>query len=354
MRKSRPIAILLAVLATMLPARQSGLQAAAAPLPPAAGAPVCGGRDLIAAMQQSEPERYRTVVAAEQASRNSAALLWKIEKDGLAPSFLLGTMHMSDARLTTLPAAAAEALGASRKVALELGEIIDERQFTAATMSNITKIAFIDGRSIETLLSAAEIEQLKLALAKFGMPYPAMRIMKPWFLSLSLALPRCEIERKKAGLEALDVTIGRKAQQLGVPLVGLETVDEQFAAFDSLSLDDQKRLLLSSVKLLPLLEDQIETMTRLYVERRIGALWELTRQLTIKYAEPGEEAADLATLDRFKEVLVTRRNQTMAERALPLIAEGGAFIAVGAMHLPDEGGLVDRLQQAGYKVTAVD
>jgi uncharacterized protein YbaP (TraB family) len=44
----------------------------------------------------------------------------------------------------------------------------------------------------------------------------------------------------------------------------------------------------------------------------------------------------------------------MAERALPFLEEGGAFIAVGALHLPGEAGLVELLRAKGYTVTAED
>jgi uncharacterized protein YbaP (TraB family) len=43
----------------------------------------------------------------------------------------------------------------------------------------------------------------------------------------------------------------------------------------------------------------------------------------------------------------------MAERAAPLLAAGGAFIAVGALHLSGEGGLIERFRAAGYRVVNV-
>ena len=43
----------------------------------------------------------------------------------------------------------------------------------------------------------------------------------------------------------------------------------------------------------------------------------------------------------------------MAERTAPLISAGGAFIAVGALHLSGKDGLVERVRAAGYEVTKV-
>ena len=44
----------------------------------------------------------------------------------------------------------------------------------------------------------------------------------------------------------------------------------------------------------------------------------------------------------------------MRERALPLLAKGGAFIAVGVAHLPGEGGLLRLLEQDGFTVERID
>ena len=46
-------------------------------------------------------------------------------------------------------------------------------------------------------------------------------------------------------------------------------------------------------------------------------------------------------------------DDVMAQRALPILAQGNAFMAVGALHLPGQEGLVRLLRNAGYTVTSV-
>ena len=48
------------------------------------------------------------------------------------------------------------------------------------------------------------------------------------------------------------------------------------------------------------------------------------------------------------------RNQRMAQRLLPQFAQGGAFVAVGALHLPGANGLLARFKAAGYTLRALD
>lgn len=352
MKLNRLIAFLVALVITLLLAWQANHPAAAAEAVPAA-APTCGGRDLLEELQRSDPAAHAALLEEERRTLNGGALLWQVEKSGVPASYLFGTMHMSDERLTVLPAPAAKALAASGTVALELTEIIDEEKLGAETIKNIGHVAFLDGRSLETILSPQQMDNLKAALQAYQMDFASIRLLKPWFLAVALALPVCEIERKKAGIDALDVSLGRNTLERGARLVGLESVADQFAAFDALTIEEQKSLLLSSLQMMPLLNDQIETMTRLYVARRIGAIWGFNRYMMQKHAVEGEGADKLALLERFNAELVLKRNLTMQQRAVPLIDQGSAFIAVGALHLPGEGGLVALLQKAGYAVTPI-
>jgi uncharacterized protein len=51
--------------------------------------------------------------------------------------------------------------------------------------------------------------------------------------------------------------------------------------------------------------------------------------------------------------MVKARNKVMSERAEKILAEGSAFIAVGALHLPGDKGLVELFRKAGYTMTAM-
>jgi uncharacterized protein YbaP (TraB family) len=53
----------------------------------------------------------------------------------------------------------------------------------------------------------------------------------------------------------------------------------------------------------------------------------------------------------FEEVMINARNKIMAQRAEQILANGNAFIAVGALHLSGDHGLVEKFRQAGFEVT---
>jgi uncharacterized protein YbaP (TraB family) len=48
--------------------------------------------------------------------------------------------------------------------------------------------------------------------------------------------------------------------------------------------------------------------------------------------------------------LVDARNRVMVARMQPRLAEGNAFVAVGAAHLPGEKGILNLLARQGYTV----
>jgi uncharacterized protein YbaP (TraB family) len=43
----------------------------------------------------------------------------------------------------------------------------------------------------------------------------------------------------------------------------------------------------------------------------------------------------------------------MADRAEPMLAKGNVFMAVGALHLVGDQGVIELLRQKGYKATPV-
>jgi uncharacterized protein YbaP (TraB family) len=56
----------------------------------------------------------------------------------------------------------------------------------------------------------------------------------------------------------------------------------------------------------------------------------------------------------FVDRLITARTRRMHDRALPLLKRGGAFIAVGAAHLPGKEGLLPLFEKDGFKVETIE
>ena len=62
----------------------------------------CAGSNLIEEMAKSDPAKLETLRKEASATPNGHGLLWKIEKPGIKPSWLYGTMHLTDPRVLKL------------------------------------------------------------------------------------------------------------------------------------------------------------------------------------------------------------------------------------------------------------
>ncbi|WP_254027786.1 TraB/GumN family protein [Mesorhizobium ventifaucium] len=310
--------------------------------------PVCAGADMLSALQKDDPAAYRKIETEAAATPNGKGLLWKLEKAGERPSFLFGTMHMTDPRVTTLPPAAQKALDAADTVVIETTEVLDKQKMMAAFLKEPELMMFTDSTTLSSLLSPDDAAAVNKALDARSIPPASVAKMKPWMLSTMVALPACELARQAGGTPVLDIKLAEDAKASGKAVDGLETVADQLRAMASLPLSFHMKGLVDTLKLGDKVNDVNETMIVLYQRGDIGMLWPLFRAVL-----PGGED-DSAGYAAFEETMITRRNKVMIDHAGPILAKGNAFMAVGALHLPGAEGLVEDFRKAGYTVTAVD
>lgn len=308
----------------------------------------CRGENLVVQLGNSNPEALAKARAEAAAIPNGSGKFWKIEKPGVATSFLFGTMHVTDPRVTEMPEAAQTAFEQAETVVIETIEILDPAKAQAALMSRPELTMFTDGTTLTSFLNEEETQIVSAELSRRGIPIALVSRMKPWMIAGLVALPACEMARKAEGVEFLDIKIANSARDQGKQLLGLESIGEQMAAMADLPMEFHIRGLVETIKLADLMPDIMETMTDLYIEGEIAQIMPM-----ILAAGPQDLEEDTNGYAAFEERIVRMRNHVMAERAAPILAEGNAFIAVGALHLPGEEGLVQLLQQDGFTVTAV-
>ncbi len=309
--------------------------------------PVCTGVNLLEQMRTEDAAAYEAVLAEAAGTRFADALLYRVEKPGAAPSFLFGTMHMTDPRVTTLPASAQAAFDEATVVAIETTEILDPAKAQMALLSKPELTMFTGAERLTDFLDDDDSAALQKGLADRGLQLALVDRMKPWLISGMVAMPACEMARKKGGVDILDIALARMAEAEGKELVGLETIVEQFEAMASLPMEFHVQGLVETIALGDQVDDIIETMLALYAEGRVGLVWPVLKSLT------PEASASTEGYAAFEEAMVHARNRTMADRAAPLLEKGNAFIAVGALHLPGEQGLAALFENAGYTVTPV-
>jgi uncharacterized protein YbaP (TraB family) len=307
----------------------------------------CAGHDMLEEMRLTDQPTFQRITQAAAATENANAILWKIEQVNKPASYLFGTMHVSDERINLLPPAVKMALANSRRVALEIDDFSQERM--AEAMLAAGKLMVLpEATRLDALLSEKEFAKVHDLFHRAGLPSELAVRLRPWVAVMLLSLSDCEKDRVANGALPLDARLAQFAESRGVGVFGLETVERQFQALAAVPDDDQLGVLKATLKLYDRIDDLMETTIQLYLKRQIGAIWPLQLALAERVGHSPQ------IFESFAQSLIISRNMKMRDRALGHLADGGIFIAVGALHLPGKQGLVELVREAGYTVTSIE
>ncbi len=272
-------------------------------------------------------------VYADGKASKQRGLLWEISKPGTAPGYLFGTIHSEDPEVLRLSGAVQRALDGASRVVLELLMDRDTMIYSSTAM------LMLDGRLLSAILDEDLYAQTAAAMQTRGIPEVVLERMKPWAVAITLAMPPAVTG------QVLDLTLYQFAQENRKPVFGLETISEQLEVFEGMSPDDQVALLKDAVEQFPGIDDMHADLLAAYKRRDLAALMALN--------EASMQTGDQRLARVFQQRLILDRNRRMADRMQEHLQAGGAFIAVGALHLPGEQGLLAYLEQRGYSVRVV-
>jgi uncharacterized protein len=283
---------------------------------------------------------------------NGQGLLWKVERDGVPASYVFGTMHSPDGRVVALPNAVIRALTESETLVLEMRTTGEAG--TAAAQALFQSMMLGDGRKLPEILSEDTFAAVAEALSEIGLPAPILEGIKPWGAYLLLMAPRPDEKAAAAGepIEVLDQVLEAKAHDQNMTIAALETVQDQIAVFSGMAEADVVELVRQIVAAAEVegvhayIGTYYEAITERYLAGDLAGILELSRE-QLPNSDDGLHA-------RLMTRLIDDRNRRFAARLGETLSAGSAFVAVGALHLPGEAGLVALLQAEGYRVTLVD
>ena len=262
-------------------------------------------------------------------------LLWKIDAGSPRPSYVFGTIHSADPRVVRLPPQVQAAFDESEHFCLEL--VLDARASSVLAQ----RMVLAQGQSLRAVLGGMLFDATVPVMAQRGVPEPALLRLKPWAVVMLLSGPR-----HKTG-QVLDLSLYEIARQQGKSICGLETVEEQVAVFDTAPVAEQVILLRDSVTRYAEQSALLPRLIERYLARDLAGLVSLSQD------SGPSEAAVKRVVDGFMQRLLAQRNPRLVDRMDAVIRSGGAFIAVGALHLPGEQGVLRLLHQRGYTLEAI-
>lgn len=260
------------------------------------------------------------------------SLLWEIKSPGNPkPSYLFGTIHLICPADFSLSNSLKSAIKKTEQVALEVD--MDDPNMMATMMKTMN---MSDGNELKKLISESEYEKLSrfykdsvgIGLAMFEKAKPFV-LMGPLFNAVLACQP-----------QSYEMSLVDLAGKQKVEVIGLETIDEQMALFDSIPYKDQVKIILNMIDSLPEARKEFKGLVEMYKAQNINDLYKLTLK-----SEFG--------LDGNEEVLLFARNQKWIARIQKILAEKPTFFAVGAAHLGGKKGVIALLRKEGYSVRAI-
>jgi len=268
-------------------------------------------------------------IASQSALALDNGLLWKIEAPSGKISYLLGTIHTDDPRVANLQPKVIEALN---QTDIFLMETLPPRD---------PSIFMLKQGAIAEMLTEKEFDQVR-ELAEFhAMHIEAAMRMKPWLLAVIFDLP------KPKSMYSMDELLLAKAEEQLKTIKGLEKTSEHFSVLDSISLDDQMVMLRAVLKRSQKdKERDFEKLLKAYQSENLKKISDLDETIT-----GGMLPKEL--WGRMKTKLIDERNVGMANGLISNASENSVFAAVGASHLGGESGILNRLLEAGYKISPV-
>lgn len=319
------------VLALLLPALPG--RAAEDPQPVAAAA---SGPAPIASAPLPESAASAAGAPETETSRFDRGTLWRLHAPSGAVGHLLGTIHIGQPKELALPPQTWSLLQTANRLVVELAP----GSVDPAQLDRLQRLP--PGESLARQLSPAELQRLQSRLSRAGLALRTPQLYRPWVLAqlLQSAAPLT--------LETLDDRLVWQAKQQRLPVLSLETLDEQFGAFDCISPVEQLALLKDT---LAMPDGFFESLNRealaLYRAQR-------TRELVTQIGErfPVNALARDASA-RATQCIIAERNRRFAERLQPLMSDNGVLAAIGSGHLVGPGGVLARLAAAGFRIEAI-
>ncbi|MDI1308600.1 MAG: TraB/GumN family protein [Methylotenera sp.] len=273
-----------------------------------------------------------TFVFLALATTNACAekgLFWKVESPAGKASYLFGTMHTDDNRVTNFSPAVDKAL-----------QSVDAFMMETISANDPSVFKMPDG-DLKNMLSEAELDKV-YTLAEFHVMHRgATTQMKPWLLAVVFDSP------KPLTPFAQDNLLMTKSEDFGKEVIGIEDAKEHFGVMDSFSRDEQLTMLRAVLKRSPEQKERdFESLMAAYLAGDSNKVAALDEKITGGMLPPALRA-------KMRSKLLDERNVVMAQRIVEVADSKSVFVAVGASHLAGKGGLIARLRQAGYRLSPI-
>lgn len=304
----------------------------------------CQGQDLMANLPA--PEQAALRAAADQ-SPYAIGNYWLATR-GDQVVHVIGTYHFDDPRHAPTFATLAPVMEDAQTLLVEAGPA-EETALKDRLAREPDLMLATTGPTLPEILPPADWQRLTRALADRGIPAFMAAKFRPWYVSMLLSIPACDMASAQVP-NGLDQQLIDAATAQGLTVKALEPYDTLLKVFDLLPHQDQIAMITSALAMEDRSADMAITLADAYFREESRLIWEFMRSETLKLPDhtPQRVAEEFDTLEQALMILRNQRWIPVIEQAA---ARGPALVAFGALHLSGEQGVLRLLEQRGFAIT---
>jgi uncharacterized protein YbaP (TraB family) len=252
--------------------------------------------------------------------------------------YLFGSIHLLEPGDFALSGSLLRAYNEAAAVYFEVD--MDDLPPSAVAAATAARAIDPDGRTLAELMGG-EAARAGASAERAGIDLAALGGVEPWFAGLAVVAQALARDGyvADAGVERV---VQERAAADAKEILGLETLDEQLAALDSMDLGVQREFLLKALDDAQKPAEELRRFLRAWREGDDAAL-------------ASELATEFAGMPDLYRSLMVERNRDWAVKIASLLQQPQDYlVVVGALHLVGPDGLVLMLRERGFEVTRQD
>lgn len=275
------------------------------------------------------------MVSLNLTAQNINSLLWEISGNGLSQtSYIFGTIHMIPKKDYFFTPEMQSAFNSCHTL------VIEADMFSLKLADQIklaSKVILPDHKTIQDYMDSTEYLQFKQVLIdSLGIKEKTIdkryNRIKPFFLSALL------LQKYVGKTKTYEEELYKASKKQKMELIGLETLEFQMSLADSITIEEQVEGINEDIAEI----SQYYEMVRLYKKQDLYGL----NQMSIEELRTESDT-------NFMNLIITERNKNWIPKIKQYTKKNACFIAVGALHLAGNDGVIELLRKEGYSVTAV-
>jgi len=263
--------------------------------------------------------------------------LWEIQ--GTANRvFLLGSIHFLRAKDYPLPQAFTYVYADADVIVMELDL---SRLNPTDMLTSIQRLAIdTQGRDLEKLLGIRSYQKALDLAADIDIDLSAMRPFEPWYAAMQITQLRL-MQLGFDGGQGVESRLLLKAMQDQKEIRGLESLEDQLGALDSLPLKDQRRFLMHTLEEAAVIDTVLDDIVAAW---KIGDVDALETELM----------DGLGSQTTLYQQIVVQRNKNWTGSIIEFTKEPKNYlVVVGAMHLVGSDSVIRMLEDAGFSAKQI-